>query len=165
MTEWHESQRGYFAGALLEEMRANRGVTLITCDLGYKQFDKIRDELPGQFLNSGAAEQAALGIAIGMALKGKVPLVYSITPFVLYRPYEWLRNYLHHEQIAVKLVGSGRDKDYSHDGFTHHCEEARAVLDTLPNIVQFWPESKEEIPAMLKELLGNGKPSFISLRR
>lgn len=165
MAEWHESQRGYFAGALFEEMKVNPDIVLITCGLGYKMFDKIRDELPGQFLNVGAAEQAGVGIAIGMALKGKTPIVYSITNFTLYRPFEWIRNYLDYEEMPVKLIGSGRDDDYKHDGWTHQCPDAKQVLDCLPNIVQFWPETKEELPAMLKEVLNNNKPSFVSLRR
>jgi len=163
--DFHPSMRGHFAGCLYNEMRTNSGIILVACDLGYKMFDRIRDDMPGQFLNAGAAEQAAVGIATGMALKDKVPFVYSITPFTVYRPYEWLRNYLHHEGIPVNLIGSGRDTDYYHDGFTHHAEEARAVLDTVPNIVQFWPETKEEIPEMLEEMIANKKPSFISLKR
>lgn len=163
--DFYPTMRGYFAGCLYNEMWNNSRIVLITCDLGYKMFDRIRDEMSHRFLNVGAAEQAAVGIAVGMALKGKIPFVYSITPFTLYRPYEWLRNYLHHEKIPVKLVGSGRDRDYINNGFTHHCEEARAVLDTLPNIVQFWPETKEEMMLTMKALVNNGKPSFISLRR
>jgi transketolase len=50
-------------------------------------------------------------------------VVYSITPFVLYRPFEWIRNYLDHEKIPVKLVGGGRDKDYGYLGFSHWAEE------------------------------------------
>jgi len=163
--EWHPSMRGWFSGALLEEMKANKDIVLVTCDLGYKQFDRIRDEMGTQFLNVGAAEQAGTGIAVGMALKGKIPILYSITNFALYRNFEWLRNYLDHEEIPVKIVGSGRDYDYAHDGWTHHCPDAKQVLDCLPNIVQYWPDSNEEAVKMLKEMLNNGKPSFMSLRR
>ena len=162
---WHISQRGWFAGALFEEMKANRDIVLITCGLGYKMFDKIRDELPNQFLNVAAAEQAGVGIAVGMALKGKIPFCYSITNFILYRPFEWIRNYLDHENIPVKLVGSGRDYDYEHDGWTHQCPDAKQVLNCFPNLTQYWPETKEEVPAMLKEILSNNKPSFVSLKR
>jgi len=163
--DWHPSMRGWFTGALLEIMKENKRVVLITCDLGFGQFDKIRDEVGLQFYNVGAAEQAALGVGIGMAMKGKIPIVYSITNFVLYRPYEWIRNYLEHEQIPVNLVGSGRDNDYSHDGWTHQCPDAKAVIDTLPNVKQFFPKTKKEAAEQLKVMLGNGKPSFMSLRR
>jgi transketolase C-terminal domain/subunit len=55
-----------------------------------------------------------IGAATGMAMEGKIPVVYSITPFLLYRPFVFLRNYLHHENIPVKLVGGGRNKDYGY---------------------------------------------------
>jgi transketolase len=106
-----------------------------------------------------------VGIAVGLALKGKIPFVHSMTPFVLYRPFEWIRNYIDHESIPVKLVGSGRDRDYKDDSFTHECEDAKYLLDGWKNIVQFWPQEKEDVEAMVHEMVTNGKPSFISLKR
>lgn len=164
-SEFHPSMRGHFAGCLYNEMTTNDGIVVLTCDLGYGMFDKIRDDFPRRFYNVGAAEQAAVGIATGMALKDKIPVVYSITPFVLYRPYEWIRNYLSHEEIPVKLVGSGRDFDYSHDGWTHHCPDAKQVLKTLPKVAQFWPDTNEDMRTHLKTMLNNGRPSFMSLKR
>ena len=164
-TEKHPSQRGWFAAELYEQMAKNENIWLICCDLGYKVFDRHFEDFPKRVINVGAAEQAAAGIATGLALEGKIPFVYSITPFILYRPFEWLRNYLQRESIPVKLVGSGRDREYEADGFTHWSEEAKPILDTLPNIVQFWPEEKEEVPEMVQRMIRNNKPSFISLKR
>jgi transketolase len=161
----HPSMRGYFAYELHQEMEKNKDIWVLVGDLGQGMMDKIRDDFPDRFLNCGASEQAMVGLAVGLALEGKIPVVYSITNFVLYRPFEWIRNYLDHEQIPVKLVGAGRDEDYAHDGYTHHSQDAKQVLDCFPNIVQFWPENKEEMGTMVRELLFNGKASFISLRR
>lgn len=161
----HPSQRGWFAHALHEQMGKNERIRLITADLGYGALDRIRDDFPKRFYNVGASEQCAVGAAVGMAIKGLVPFVWSITPFLLYRPFEWLRNYLHHEQIPVKLVGSGLDDDYKHDGFTHHAFEARQVMEILASIHTFWPIEKEQIPDMVDEMVRNGEPSFIALRR
>jgi transketolase len=167
MKNWHKSQRGFFAGALYEEMKKNHNIFVITGDLGYGMLDKIRDDFPERFINCGASEQAMVGIAIGLAQEGKIPFVYSITPFLLYRPYEWLRNYLQREGVAVKLVGSGRGKDYLVDGWTHWCGEEyeEDALRGLPKIIQFWPGEKERVPKMVKEMITNKKPSFISLQR
>jgi len=161
----HPSQRGWFSAELYEQMKNNNKIWLLTGDLGFKMFDNHFIDFPERVINCGASEQAMVGIAVGLALEKKIPFVYSITPFVLYRPYEWLRNYLQNEEIAVKLVGAGRNRDYEADGFTHWSEEAIPILDTLPKIIQFWPETKEEVPNMVKEMISNNKPSFISLRR
>ena len=161
----HASMRGWFGFTLHEQMRRNKDIYLLTADLGYKLFDNIAKDFPDRFINVGASEQAMLGIAVGLALEGKVPVCYSITPFLLYRPFEWIRNYLDHEKIPVILVGSGRDKDYGDDGFTHYSEEAVQVLSLFPNIRQYWPDEKEEVPDMIKEMIFERKPCFISLKR
>ena len=164
-TEFYPSMKGYFAGCLYNAMQTDSRVWLVTADLGYKMWDRIVADFPDRFLNTGAAEQAAVGIACGLALEGKIPFVFSITNFILYRPYEWLRNYVDHEEIPVKLVATGRDREYDEDGFTHQSEDAKAVLAQFPKIVQFWPEDKSEVEGMVAEMIANGKPSFLSLRR
>lgn len=163
--QWHPSMRGYFAGALLDKMTTNEDIVVITCDLGYGMFDKIRDSYPDRFFNVGASEQSAMGIAVGMTYNKKIPVVYSITPFLLFRTYEWLRNYVNHEQLPVKLVGSGRDDDYKHDGFTHNASDVKTVLDTLPNITQIWPKDKEGVVKTMDVFLTKSKPAFMSLKR
>lgn len=161
----HESQRGYFAFELYEQMKENKDIVLITGDLGYGMFDAIRDEFPDRFFNVGAAEQAMIGIAVGMAYQGKIPVVYSITNFLLYRPFEFIRNYINKEKLHIILAGGGRDRDYSHDGLTHWSEDAKQVLKCFPNIKQLWPESNEEAAIALDQGLEEKDPLFISLKR
>jgi transketolase len=159
--------RRAFASELLTIMRADPRVVLLTADVGYGMFDAIRDEFAAvcRFHNVGAAEQAMIGMGAGLALAGKIPFCYSITPFLLYRPYELIRNYVNHESIPVRLVGGGRDRDYSHDGFTHHAEDAHQVLDGWPNIRQYWPECPGDVHRAVQEMARENGPSFISLRR
>jgi len=162
----HNSFRGYFAYELHQQMKKNPDIRVVTADLGFGMFDAIKKDYPDRFINVGAAEQAMVGIGVGMALKGLIPFCYSITPFLLYRPLEWIKNYLHHENIAVKLVGAGVGKDYDEDGFTHWSDEPyNTVVSCYPNIQQFYPDTKEKVPAMVKEMVENKKPSFIHLHR
>lgn len=157
--------RREFFKVLHEQMSKNPDIWALTGDLGYGGFDKIREYFPDRFINCGASEQAMIGIACGLAAEGKIPFVYSITNFLLYRPFEFVRNYVNHEGFNVKLIASGRDKDYAHDGFSHHSEDAKQVIDLLPNIQQLWPETKEEIPYMVGKMIGDTRPYFISLKR
>ena len=103
------------AALLLEEMSVNDRIRVITADLGFGVLDHIRTAYPDRFYNVGAAEQLMIGAAVGMADSGLIPVCYSMSSFILYRPFEFLRNYVDYERIPVKLIGSGRDKDYSHD--------------------------------------------------
>jgi transketolase len=155
--------RRTFRDQLTLEMRENEKISLLVGDVGYGLFDSLRDEFHDRVINTGASEQLMVGMAVGMAMEGIIPVVYSITPFVLYRPFEFIRNYVNHENIPVKLVGSGRNDDYGACGFSHYACEDIQVLSIFPNIKVFRPETKKEID--VKEFLYNKSPSYINLSR
>lgn len=157
--------RRTFAKELLDHAMVDKNIILLTGDLGKGMWDEFKYVLPDQFINCGASEQAMLDMAVGLAYEGKTPVVYSITPFLLYRPFETIRTYIDHENLNVKLVGSGRDDDYKHDGYSHNAEDVSNVLRSLPNIVQMWPDKKEDIPSIVTVMVNNKRPTFISLRR
>jgi transketolase len=157
--------RRTWAKLLYEAMRQDEKIVLLTGDLGYGMWDNIRDSYPQRFYNCGSAEQAMLGIAVGLALGGKIPICYSITPFVLCRPFEIIRNYLNHEKVPVKLVGAGRDRDYGHDGFTHWGEDDKKICECFPNLVTFRPDTNDELISVFSTILYNNRPSYVNLRR
>ncbi len=165
MTDYSQNLRRRFADELYAAMEKNRDIFVLTGDLGYRVLDQIKVDFPDRFLNVGAAEQSLIGIAVGMALEGKIPVVYSITPFLLYRPFETIRNYIDHEKIPVKLIGSGRDKDYGHDGFSHWSCEDRDVMKIFSNIKSAWPDSADEVSVLLPKLLSDTKPWYLNLKR
>lgn len=161
----HNNMRRIFGQALYNKMSVNPDIVIVTGDLGYKLFDRHRRDFPNRFYNTGAAEQCMVGVAVGLALSGKIPVVYSITPFLLYRPFETIRNYIDHESIPVKLIGSGRDKDYEHDGYSHWAEDDRKVMANFKNIDCHWPQTKEEIPELLNHILTTKRPFYLNLSR
>ena len=152
--------RKQFAEFLHDEMSLNEDIHVLTGDLGYGLWDKIKLDYPDRFINFLSSEQLMLGAACGMALEGKIPVVYSITPFLLYRPFEWIRNYLNNEKIPVKLVGGGRDKDYGYLGFSHWAEEDVKILSEFDNIKLYKPSTPEI--KIFKRMLYNNKPSYLN---
>jgi len=157
--------RRIFADELYGRMRENRDIWVLTGDLGYKMWDRIRTDYPKRFINVGAAEQAMIGMGAGLALEGKIPFIYSITTFLLYRPFETIRNYINGEKIPVKLIGSGRNKDYRHDGFSHWAEEDRAVMGILKNIKAAWPDNGEELRQLIETMINDKSPYYVNLKR
>ena len=155
--------RKQFAEFLHSEMSQNEDIHVITGDLGYGLWDKIKIDYPDRFTNFLSSEQLMVGAACGMAMEGKIPVVYSITPFVLYRPFEWIRNYLDHEKIPVKLAGGGRDKDYGYLGFSHWAEEDEQVMSVFKNIQCYKP--KECTKEIGLDLIYNNQPSYLNLSR
>ena len=157
--------RRTFQETLLLEMKNDDKIFLLVGDLGYKMWDNHFKEFPDRTINCGASEQAMLDIAVGLAYDGKIPVCYSITPFLIYRPFETLRTYIDYEKLPVKLVGSGRNKDYSHDGVSHWADDIGLYLGQLNNIKQFWPKTKKDVEKMTHDFIYGRSPAFISLAR
>lgn len=164
-SEWHQSQRGFFAGQLYNEMIDNPDIWLLTGDLGFKLFDRIRDDFPDRFVNCGASEVTMMNMACGLALSGKIPFVYSISPFLIFRPFEVIRN-INHEKIPVRLIGSGQDeKDYSTEGHSHYSGDIRKFLNLFENIWEYCPEEKEDVPSHVKYFIHNNNPAVMLLKQ
>lgn len=144
-------------------MSKNNKVYLLVGDLGFGYFDKIREEFPDRYINCGASEQAMLGIAVGLALEGKIPFVYTITSFYL-RAAETINIYLHNEQVPVKLIGSGLFDDYKHDGYSHNGLEAQNFIGSM-DILECYPNSKKSVASAVRELVRSEYPYFLGLRR
>jgi transketolase len=157
--------RRLFAELLHEEMKKNEDIHLITGDLGYGLWDKIRDDFPTRFHNVGSSEMVMMGMGIGLAMEGKIPYVYSITPFAIYRPFEMIRNYLDHEGIPVNIIGGGRDKEYGYLGFSHWSHDDKRIMGVFDNIKSYHPETDEELTDSFKYTLQKRTPIYINLKR
>lgn len=145
-------------------MDKNSKIYLITADLGYGVLDDIFRDFPDRAINVGASEQLMVGLATGLAHAGLEPVCYSISSFLLYRPFEMIRLYLEHEGARVKLVGSGRDKDYGHDGFTHWAEDDATVCKAaFPHIRVYKPQKLTE--EVVDEFLSRSDPAYLNLSR
>ena len=160
--------RKLFANVVFEEMGKNDKFVLITADMGYGLWDTIRDTYPDRFYNVGSAEQLMIGAAAGLAMEGKIPICYSITPFAIYRPFEFIRNFMNHEKLPIIVAGGGRDKDYGYLGFTHWAEEDIDILSILKNIKCHKPDksqSDDELKSLMKNILHSNSPSYINLSK
>ena len=157
--------RKQFSNILHDKMGKDQRLFLLTGDLGYGLWDKIKIDFPDRFQDFGSSEQLMVAAAAGLATEGYIPVVYSITPFVLYRPYEFIRNYINHEKIPVKLLGGGRDRDYGYLGFSHWAEDDKLMLKNFENITGYWPEKPKDLEGIVDSYLFDGKPNYLNLKR
>lgn len=159
------SVRKTFVSLLHEEMKQNTDIVFVVGDLGYGHFDAIRGEFPDRVFNAGAAEQLMVAMSIGLAQEGKTVICYSMTPFTIYRPFEFIRNYIDHEEIPVKLIGAGRDKDYLWLGWSHWAMDDREHLSGFKNIVKLWPDDPEEMRSLFRQIIDDPHPYYVNLSR
>ena len=162
-----------FHPILLDYMKKDDRICIVVADLGYKMMDNIFTEFPDRCWNVGACEQLMLGAAVGLAEEGLIPVTYTITPFY-WRAAEWIRNYLDHERVPVKMIGACRGgmtpegkafEDYHHDGFTHHAADDVKLFSCFPNVSTFWPDTVADLPKATEKWLYNDGPSYLNLRR
>jgi transketolase len=160
-----------FAKWLLSQLRDNEedggsDIYLLTADMGYGLWDDVRKEFPDKFVNCGSSEQLMIGMAAGLAMEGKIPVCYSITPFLLYRPFEFIRNYMDREKLPIKLVGGGRDFDYGYLGFTHWADDDERIMGALKNVQFFKPNKylkEPDLNQQFTEAIHSPFPSYINL--
>ena len=158
------SVRKTFVKLLHQEMKRNDKIVLVLGDLGYGHFDKIREEFPDRVYNPGAAEQLMLGMACGLAMDGLIPVCYSMTPFILYRPFEIIRTLIDYEKIPVILAAAGRDKDYASAGWSHWATDDKVHLSGFENIKKAWP-NEEELEKLFSDIINTDVPYYVNLKR
>ena len=154
-----------FFDIMYKLMQENKNVTLLFCGLGYPRYDEFKKKFKDRAINTEASEQTALDIAVGLAYEGKIPFVYTITPFLL-RGFETIRTYINRENLHVVLIGAGRDEEYSkHDGYSHDERDIKEILGTQKNIVQYYPDNIDHLQHDIIEAIGNKKPNFINIHK
>ena len=155
--------RTAFIDTLRELARIDDRIFLLTADMGYSVFETFRDEFPDRFLNTGIAEQNTIGIAAGLASRGKIVFVYSIIPFVTMRCFEQVRLDLAYNFMNVKLVGVGAGLTYGPLGSSHHALEDIAIMQSLPDMTVLCPGDPIETRELIKRSYEYEGPVYIRL--
>tara|TARA_Y100001970_G_C13778348_1_gene624079 strand:+ start:108 stop:617 length:510 start_codon:yes stop_codon:yes gene_type:complete len=139
----------------------DRKIFLIVGDIGYKVFDEFRKKHPNRFINMGICEQSIIGVAAGMALEGLKPWVYTITPFLIERPFEQIKLDIDQQNVDVKLVGFA---DYPTLGPTHTELNSKKIMQLFKNITSYFPKNGKESEKVTYQAYENIGPAFISLK-
>lgn len=114
-------------------------VVLLTGDLGFSVLENFQRKFPDRFYNVGIAEQNMAGIATGLAEAGMIPFIYSIAPFTLVRPFEFIKNGAILHNLPIRIVAVGAGFEYGHLGFTHFLLEDIALTRIYNNLHCFAP--------------------------
>ena len=149
-------------GKLINEIaKKDDKVVLLVGDIGYGIFDDFRKNHPKKFFNLGICEQSIVGAAAGMAIEGLKPWVYTITPFLIERPFEQIKLDINQQKTNVNLVGFA---DYPSLGPTHAELDDKKLMSLFKNIKSYFPKNSHETKkAFFKSYKSNG-PNFISLK-
>ena len=153
--------RRIFGKIITELADRDENIYVIVGDIGYRVFDEFREKHPNRFINMGICEQSMIGVSAGMALEGLKPWVYTITPFLIERPFEQVKLDIDQQNVDVKLVGFS---DYPTLGPTHTELNGNKMMQLFKNIISYFPEDGEETQKVTYQAYEKNGPVFISLK-
>lgn len=157
--------RNAFTKKLTEIALKNKDVILITNDAPTPHFLEFQKKVPQRFINAGLAEQHMTGMAAGLALSGKIPVTYSIVPFVMMRCYEQVRDDICYQNVNAKIIGIGAGIVYSTLGGTHTPIEDISLARGLPNLTIVTPADLLEAEKVAEAIFKIKGPVYVRLSR
>jgi len=123
---------------------------------GLVEYSKVH---PKRFLDVGIAEDVAVTVGAGLALRGEKPIVAIYSTF-LQRGFDQVIHDVALEGLDV-VFAVDRAGLVGGDGATHQGVYDMAFLRSIPNISVAMPRDAEEMRAMLKTALRLGGPKAI----
>src|SRR3990167_4202397 len=140
----HQDSRRIFIDTFCELAEQDDKLVLIVPDVGFNYIEEFQKRFPNRFFNFGVTEQSTIMIAVGLALSGFKPYVYSMINFVLFRPYEMVRNGIVKHSANVKLLGVKGSESYKFLGFSHNLSHDKEDFNACDNIGLKWHSPKLE---------------------
>ena len=127
--------RDAYGDEILALGHENPNIYVVDCDIGKScKTVPFSQQLPGQHVNVGIAEQNACGVAAGLAVCGKIPFVTTYAVFGSMRMSEQIRQEICYPNLNVKIACSHGGLTPANDGASHQGIEDMGILRTIPNM-------------------------------
>jgi len=154
--------RGQFGVTLIELARKDKRIVLLTADVLCPSLNVFAEEFPDRFFNLGLCEQSIVSMAGGLASQGLRPVLFSISSFVLERPFEQIKIDIDESNLPVII---GAYEGYPSYGPTHRALDIKKTVSIFKNITGYYPRDNTETHHALTEAYLTGNPSLISLKK
>ncbi len=160
------SCRKAFCQRLLERARKDKDIYAVCTDSrGSVTIGAMAQELPGQFVEAGIAEQNAVAVGAGLALTGKRVFVCGPACFLAARAYEQVKIDVAYNCTNVKVIGVSAGVSYGPLGCTHTSLHDFASMRSLPNIQVLAPADAVQAQAIADYLMENDGPAYVRMGR
>jgi transketolase len=136
---------------------------LLLGDIGVFGFSKLQEEFPNRVVNVGIMEQAMIGIASGLAMKGMIPTIHTIAPFMVERAFEQIKVDFGYQGLPGNFVSVGASFDYAALGCTHHCPGDISLISTIPNSKVYVPGNSKEFANQYMNHWNDGNLNYFRL--
>jgi transketolase len=116
--------------------------------------------LANRFIDTGITEQTMIGMAAGLALRGRVPVVHALAAFLTMRAFEFIRTDVGIANLPVKLTGFIPGLLSDGNGPTHQAIEDISIMRGIPHLQVFAPADEEDMLVMMPEIWKSKSPSY-----
>ena len=157
------TMRERFAATSCELFADDPRVAIVLAAISRPLFEPAMRHDPRRALDVGIMEQAMIGVAAGFAMEGFHPIAHSITPFLVERPYEQLKDDFGLQGLGGTFASTGASYDYSTEGGTHHAPADVAALLQIPRFEVIAPGHPDEADSLLRATYANGRPTYLRL--
>lgn len=113
------------------------------------------------FLDTGITEQTQIGIAAGLALRGRIPITHALATFLTMRAFEFIRTDVGIANLPVKIVGAVPGFLSDGNGPTHQAIEDVSLMRGIPNMNVFCPADDDDMLRCLPKVFAYPSPFYI----
>ncbi len=114
-----------------------------------------------RFIDTGITEQTMIGMAAGLALRWRIPIVHALAPFLTMRAFEFIRTDVGIAHLPVKLSGYIPGFLSDGNGPTHQAIEDVAIMRGIPGMEVFCPADEDDLVTMLPAIWQSPNPSYV----
>lgn len=144
--------------AILDAMHEDSKVCVLTAAMcAGNKLERIRDEYPDRFFDTGICESHAVAFAAGMARSGMKPIVDIYSTF-LQRSFDQIFQEVALQNLPV-IFALDRAGLCGPDGPTHHGVFDNSYMRIFPNMVVMAPGDELDVRPMLEFALACGAPA------
>lgn len=161
-----ESQRSFWAKALLELGRERKDIVVLSADLSTSvKTSLFAEQFPERHFNVGIAEQNMMSIAAGLAASGKTAFASTFAAFGTGRVYDQIRQSIAYPELNVKIVATHAGITVGGDGATHQIVEDIALMRALPNMTVVVPADAPETYLAIRAVADYVGPVYLRMGR
>ena len=155
--------RKIFPIAVEELMKKDKKIFCLMGDIGIFSFRNIFKKFEERILNMSTMEQTMIGFGAGLSKAGYIPIIHSITPFLVLRALEQIKIDFVYNKLSCNIVSVGASNDYAKLGTTHHCFEDISVLSNYEDINLFLPSNPQEFKYLLQKNYKNNSVNYFRI--
>jgi transketolase len=119
--------------------------------------------LGARFIDTGITEQTMIGMAAGLALRGRIPVVHALAPFLTMRAFEFIRTDVGIAKLPVKLSGYIPGFLSDGNGPTHQSIEDVSIMRGIPGMEVYSPADEDDLVRMLPAIWRSPAPAYVRI--